>query len=983
MTEGPTAGADAGPRSADAGPEGPGRLEVRLLGPPSLGPVEAPRPFPTGRPGRLLARLLLARGRAVDGDLLVADVWPDEPPGDARSALHTTVARVRRALGPHATLLRRLGPGYRIDAGAVELDLDDFLALAVAPPHEPAAASLARCDRALALWRGSALPGWEDLAEGEVRRLAEAHALVREDRAAALVAAGDAALAAGELRVLVGDHPLRERGVALLMTALHRCGDVDAALAAYEEHRRLLADQLGLDPSPALGALHAEVLRRESGDASLGVPDAVSPESGIRAPVAPHLYGREPHLAGLRRMLERHRLVTVVGPGGVGKTSLAASAAAGEVHWWADLASLTDPGLVPRALAEALGVAEFPGGTLEEALRRWLHTAAGVLVVDNCEHLLAAAAAAVEEVCTHGPGVRVLATSRERLGLSVEQVLPLPPLELPGAADEPGHARSIEESPAVELFWERARSVAPDLGHTPQTDALVADLVRRLDGLPLAIELAAGRVGTLTLTDLLARLETQPSLLRTRSSRQGERQRTLAATVTWSYELLEPEEQRAFRWLSFFVGVFDLDMAEALLGPDAVDLVSTLAERHLLVPPEATGPGRYRMLETLRSCAAVLCDAEERRSARRAHARCVATAAGRAAAAFEGPDEREAGHALDRLARDASSALAWAVEDADAPLATGLVASLRQWAYLGLRNEVLVLAFEVLALGPSAATASVHAAASAWFWRAGWTEEAREHAEAALAHAEPGSHEELVARDALADVAMALGNHDEAAALLRPAFDAAVADGRWRDASFAAMGVALATTYAGRPADEAVRQSREAAERSGNPSALAFSWFAEGEALAERDPEAALRALRRATTIATDLDNRIVVGISLTVATAVRARTGPLDGETVGRCMAAVEHWLASGNENLFLTCLRNLTPLLDRFGASRALVELVAATGAEDASGPDAARLGESLARARAELGEEAWAAALAAGRSRSTDEAGAVLVSELRELA
>lgn len=363
--------------------------------------------------------------------------------------------------------------------------------------------------------------------------------------------------------------------------------------------------------------------------------------------------------------------------------------------------------------------------------------------------------------------------------------------------------------------------------------------------------------------------------------------------------------------MASFVGVFDLAMAEALLGPAAADLVSTLAERSLLVRPAAgLGGPRARALPDAGD-AARLC----RRTGRprggagdpAVHARCVADAAARAAAAYTGPDERAAGATLDRLSRDATAALAWAVEDADPPLAAGLVASLRQWAYLGLRNEVLALAFDVLALGPAAATASVHAAAAEWFWRVGRNQEARAHGEAALAAAGPGSHEELLARDALGDVAMAAGNHEEAAALLRPALDAALRDGRWRDASFAATGVALATTYAGRPADEALAQSRVAAERSGNPSALAFSWFAQGEALADRD--------------------------------------------TVDRCATAVEHWLASGNESLFVTCLRNLAPLLDRFGASRALVELLAA--------------------------------AVGVGQARGTDEAGRALIAELRALA
>ncbi|WP_244930761.1 BTAD domain-containing putative transcriptional regulator [Nocardioides sp. W7] len=956
-------------------------VSVRVLGEPELVLARGPTPFPAGRPGRLLAALVLARGRVLGAERLVDDVWGTDPPGDARAALHTTVARVRRALAERAALVERTGSGYRIDAAGLRLDSDDFLTQVAPVAGEGAAARVERYDAALARWRG---PAWgalaTDLAAGESLRLTEARLAALEERAAALLEADRADRALGELRLLVADEPLRERGVGLLMTALHHTGDVAGALAAFASHRRLLADELGLDPSPELVALQQELLQRRPAPArrlSVVRPRTTGTHTPPERPAGPRLHGRDAQIASLDRLLGLHRCVTVVGPGGVGKTTLAAHVVRERRHWWVDLATVTDPTDVLPAVAGALGVEAFPGATLAEAVRHRVASADRILVLDNCEHLLGVLTELAEDLLAAGPRVRVLATSRERLAATGEQVLPLPPLQLPVTGT--GQA----ESPAVALFVERARAVAPDLVVDDTTLRTIADLVRHLDGLPLAIELAAGRVGAFTLDDLHARLIDRLDLLRSTGRRGPSRQHTLSATIAWSVDLLAAEERSAFLRLSVFVGRFDLDAAEAVLGPDADDLVGVLTERSLLVRPGPVGHGEYRMLETLRAYAHSRLDDAERATGRRAHAGWAADLVEEAAVGLLGPDEAACGARLDAAHADVAAAVRWAVAGGEAALAARLVGGLDRWAYYRLRPDALRWSLDVLALGGAAETAALHVCAASYHWMTGAHDDARAHGERAVALAEPGSVTAARALDALSDIALAVGDLDESMRCSQEGYDAANAAGAWSHAAAAAVGMVLAETYAGRDATHLLAVAHRAATRSGNPTWSAFVRYAEAEVLADSDPQRALAATAAAIRIATPVDNRLVLGIATTVDTAIRCRVGPLTTDTVDHTCRAVRHWIASGNAVLFLTCLRNVVPLLERLGAARELVELVAATSGTDAAyGAEAVRLDAGLRHARAALGEQSYAEAWAAGAGRTPAEAGRQLLDVLPAL-
>ena len=468
-------------------------------------------PLPSGRRRAVLAALLVRAGRPVPADALVEAAWGDELPADPRPALHTVLSRLRGALGDGVL---HAGPaGYSINPGPGGLDADRFEALRGQAAGAPAARAAALFDEALALWRGPAYAEFadRDFARPEAVRLDELRLATVEDRAELSLELGQVTAAVTTLDVLIAGHPLRERARWLVMTALYQAGRPPDALERYHDYRVLLASELGLDPSPALRDLQARILRHDL---------AAAPRPARRrVPAAPAwlvtstaFVGRESETATLLEAVGTHRLVTVTGTGGVGKTRLVAEALGSLTERFglpatvAELAGATT-GQADRALAAALGLGAT--GSVRAAVLEYLSISAGLLVLDNCEHVLGDTRTLAEEILRRCPSIRVVATSRHRLGIAAEQVLPLAPLPVP----DPEAPERAALTAAVRLFADRMRRVRPSFALTPDALPVVADICRRLDGLPLAVELAATRAATLGLGPLRSRLDDSLDLL--------------------------------------------------------------------------------------------------------------------------------------------------------------------------------------------------------------------------------------------------------------------------------------------------------------------------------------------------------------------------------------------------------------------------------------------------------------------------------------
>jgi predicted ATPase/DNA-binding SARP family transcriptional activator len=637
-----------------------------------------------GRLRALLIRLVLDAGRMVSADALIEAVWADAPPAGAAGALQTLVSRLRRLL-PDASRLSAQSVGYRLDLAPEDVDAIEFERLAgtgreaLAAGRPDVAAGL--LGEALALWRGPALVEVADIGvfRAPAARLDEARLTATEDRIDADLQRGAAAGVVAESADLAAAHPLRERPHALLIRALYESGRPAEALREYERLRRTLADELGVDPSPELAALHTSILRGEAGT-----------QGNLRAGLTSFV-GREEELTRVAALLADRRLVTLVGPGGAGKTRLATEAARRVVGafadgaWLIELAPVREPAEVPRALAETLRL-RFPpsrlgGGDLYGRLLEALSDKRMLLILDNCEHLVGESARIADDLLGACPEVRILATSREPLAITGETLSPVTPLPTPPAGADPAQALDF---PAVRLFADRAAAVRPGFAVNRSTVDAVVEICRRLDGLPLAIELATARLRTLPVDQIAARLGDRFRLLTGGSRTALPRHQTLQAVVEWSWDLLAEDERRLARWLSVFLGGCTVDDAEAVCGGD-LDALSGLVDKSFV----ALAADRYTMLETIRVYAAErLAEAGEAETVRAAHAAHFLALAETAEPALRGPDQLSW---LARLTADwenLTAALRWAVDSGDATTAVRLAAALGWfWALRSAHTE--------------------------------------------------------------------------------------------------------------------------------------------------------------------------------------------------------------------------------------------------------------------------------------------------------
>ncbi|WP_217369879.1 BTAD domain-containing putative transcriptional regulator [Nonomuraea antri] len=564
----------------------------------------------------LLARLALASGRPVAVESLIEDLWDDEPPAGANAALQGLVSRLRKALGEMGAVELTAG-GYRLPVNPQAVDAHRFEELAVRGSRELAAGqdrqAAALLRSALELWRGEALADVREaaFARNAATRLHDLRAAVAEDRFEAELRLGRHAEVLADLGAAAQEHPLRERLAGLRMRALSAAGRQSDALEVYQDIRGRLGDDLGVDPSSDLQQLHLALLRGE-----LERPAARAEATPSRLPARlTSFVGREAELAQVAELLSSARLVTIVGPGGAGKTRLLLEAASlqRERVWFVPLATVSEPERLAEAVLSSLGPSGnmFNGAkpqqvTPVDKIVELLDVGDAVLLLDNCEHLVEAAAELAEQLLVRLPQLKILATSREPLAIIGEALCHLGPLELPPSDLDPDpDLAEVARTGAVRLFVDRAASVRPGFALDHDTIGAVMRICRGLDGMPLALELAAAKLRQMSAAEIARRLDDRFRLLTSGSRTALPRQRTLLAMVEWSWDLLEEPERILARRLSAFPGGAGLAALEAvctdesLPAEDALGVAGALVEKSLVQEHE----GRYRMLETVRAYA--------------------------------------------------------------------------------------------------------------------------------------------------------------------------------------------------------------------------------------------------------------------------------------------------------------------------------------------------------------------------------------------
>ncbi|MFF0866392.1 BTAD domain-containing putative transcriptional regulator [Nonomuraea sp. NPDC003560] len=769
-----------------------GQLRVDVLGPLSLVTAGGPARVGGARLRALLARLALDAGRAVRPETLAEALWDDAPPEAPMHALQSLVSRLRRVLG-HPGLLTSGPAGYRL---AVEPDAVDAVRFerlvrqgrAAARDRPAEAAAVLR--EALGLWRGPALADVRaaPFAAAEADRLERARLAALEDRIEAdLTLGADLRLGGGlglvaELESLAAAHPLRERLHAQLIRALARDGRGAEALAAYQRIRARLADDFGGDPGPHLQQAHLAVLRGDlpGPRQAAGRPPGPSEPLGSSGPLGPSgplpsgrshgnldvpltsFVGRDEDVRRVTGLLGRERLVTLVGPGGAGKTRLAGAVGrrltpSGGV-WFVPLAAV-GPDDVPRVLLDLLRTRKegAPARAEPDDLVELLADDDLVLVLDNCEHVIEAAATLCGTLLGRCPRLRVLATSREPLRIDGETLHPVPPLDLPEPDATPEAARSVA---AVRLFRDRAAAVRPGFVLEGGALAVTVEICRRLDGLPLAIELAAARLRALPVEAVAARLDDRFRLLTAGSRTALPRHRTLAAAVAWSWDLLDPGERSLLERLSVVRGSFTEAAAAAIGGSDAAaaiggagdvpELLAALVDKSLLHLVDSADPAepRYRLLETIREYGLQrLADRAEVAATRDRHARFFLRLAEAADPLLRTSDQLRPLARLSAERDDLSAAIRWTVESGDAGRAVRFGVALSwYWFLRDFPPESLDLLSRVLqadgAADPRsrALVAAAHAIATVEAAGPEETDAAFDRIRTALAQLVPGTH---------------------------------------------------------------------------------------------------------------------------------------------------------------------------------------------------------------------------------------------------
>jgi predicted ATPase/DNA-binding SARP family transcriptional activator len=968
-------------------------VEVGILGPLSIVKDGAAICVGAAKERALVTALALQPGTVVLIERVVDLLWSDEEqPASAVLTVRSLVSRLRRRLGPEVIRSELGGRGYRLDVLSGAVDAVRFCARLSTAQVARGRGELARAEaelcRALAEWRGEPLVDLADSAAafGERARLRELRLHAAEEHF-------DVALALGRHRELVAaleghvaEEPLRERAWGLLMVALYRSNRQSDALRAYQRARSALVDGLGVEPGADLRALEAAILDHgpqvgppvELSQASAVKSSAVAPPTIVCAlpgnlrPSLTSFVGREEEIRSLAAAVADHRLVTVTGPGGCGKTRLGVQLVQAVAHnfpggvWLVELAALENGDGLEHAVLAALGAKPVVGASCGELIKDVLAGRPALLLVDNAEHLLDATIGLVEDLLRRAPSLRVVLTSRQPLGVPLERVVPLGPLRPPEQ---------------VQLFELRAAAAT---GHTGRrNEELVVAVCRELDGLPLAIELAAARLRSMTLTELAEGLPHRFRLL-TNARSGSARHRSLEALVAWSFDQLTPPQQRFFARLSVFLGDFDLAAAHAVAGNDNTDQVESLAlldalvDRSLVVRSERSERSRYSLLETLRQFGEAHLQGAEHKTRRR-HAQYYARLLGELK---RRSPTAGAGALVDLIEVELSNvrvAFQWLRATGDAALCLAIVGELATYAQLHPTLEVAEWAEQALALSAdrvSLETIRAHVAASTVLTQLAEWAGGERHARAALAHdAQLGDPMRASVLCVLSPAVCFQGRAAEAYAIAREAAALAEQNGRLIVIAATAQIRLQASLYTGaRPTMNEFASLRERAERPDAPAVKAYTMLSYGLAALILDEPEAVPVLREAAANADAIGGRQLGCLCRGYIALAEAHGDPRSSLRALR-VALVEHRAAK-----IPFGLRQFAgELLHLFAPFQRWSTIAVLDGAAPPVSvfPDAARLAKQSARR--ELGDADFDACATRGRRMLHDEFDSYLSGEL----
>jgi len=671
-------------------------MDFRILGPLEVEGDDGPIQVRGRKEEALLALLVVNAGTAVSVDAIADELWGAHPPPTAITTVRSHVSRLRRQLGEAANI-ETTGTGYVLYANRATIDASRFedllhsgIELRRGGSHEPAASNLAS---ALDEWRGPALAGLEDhnFARIEAARLHSRRLEALEARLASDLELGHHRQLVSELEQLVSAHPHHEAFWKYLMLALYRSDRQADALGAFQDAKASLGDELGIEPSEDLRELEEQILLQDS--ALLAVPEREDRLHNLPTSLDSFV-GRKEELDEIRLLLTEYRCVTLTGVGGSGKTRLGIEAARSAIDRypggarWAELATINDPDGLAEHILLAFGEpgshAADPGGVLVEILRpkRFL------LILDNCEHMIEPVAVLTARLLTECPDLSVLATSREAIGTAGEAVYHVPTLRVPEWGDTPNRVRDTE---AATLLADRARTHTRAFTVDEETATSVTTVCRKLDGIPLALELCAARMRTMAISELADRIDNRFELLTKGSRTAPPRQQTLRATIEWSYELLTPAARRTFRALGVFAGPWTLEAARAVALEDETEittmgLVDELVDKCLV---ETTPAGRFRLLETIRQFAfEQLVVSGEAPTIGRRHRDWYREMARRKEPQLRGSQQVSAWSSLEHDHDNLRAAIRWSIDNGDPDAALELVAALGYfWMVRGYWRE--------------------------------------------------------------------------------------------------------------------------------------------------------------------------------------------------------------------------------------------------------------------------------------------------------